>query len=65
VRPPAAEAPVQAAPPTLAIGQTIDQVTSAFGQPLAVIDLGARKIYKYDGMKVTFQDGKVSDVEEK
>jgi len=50
-------------PPTVALNQTIDQVTSAFGQPASVIDLGPKKVYNYPGMKVTFKNGKVSDVQ--
>lgn len=53
----------QAPTVNIALGQTIDQVTSALGAPLTVIDLGARKIYKYKDMKITFKAGKVSDVE--
>jgi hypothetical protein len=56
-------APSQAAPISIAVGQTIDQVTAELGQPLTVIDLGAKKIYKYKDMKITFKGGKVSDVE--
>jgi hypothetical protein len=56
-------APSQAAPVSIEVGQTIDQVTAALGQPLTVIDLGAKKIYKYKDMKITFKAGKVSDVE--
>jgi hypothetical protein len=59
IPPPAA----QAAPATVALGQTTDQVTSVLGQPLRVIDLGTKKIYQYQGMKVTFKDGKVADVQ--
>jgi hypothetical protein len=55
--------PQQAATVNIALGQTIDQVTSALGSPQAVIDLGSKKIYKYKDMKITFKDGKVSDVE--
>ena len=47
----------------IAVGQSIADVTTALGQPVTVIDLGARKIYKYKDMKVTFKAGKVSDVE--
>lgn len=57
--PPPADAP----PPTIAIGQTKDQVTSAFGQPQRVAKIGAKEIYYYKDMKVTFKDGKVSDVD--
>jgi len=52
-----------AAPVTIAIGQTIDDVTTNKGQPVTIIDLGAKKIYKYSDMKITFKSGKVSDVE--
>jgi hypothetical protein len=50
-------------PPTIAIGQTIDQVTNIMGAPTQVVDLGTKKIYKYPDMKVIFLHGKVSDVE--
>jgi hypothetical protein len=50
-------------PPTIAVGQTIDQVTASMGQPTRIIDLGVKKIYVYKDMKVTFKSGKVSDVE--
>jgi len=52
-----------AGPATIALGQSIDQVTSVLGPPVTVVDLGAKKIYKYKDMKVTFKAGKVSDVE--
>ena len=47
----------------IAVGQTPAQVTAALGQPLSIIDLGAKKIYKYKDMKITFRAGKVADVE--
>ena len=50
-------------PPTIALGQTIDQVTAGMGQPTRVIDLGTKKIYVYKDMKITFKAGKVSDVQ--
>jgi hypothetical protein len=50
-------------PPTIALGQTVDQVTAGMGQPTRVIDLGTKKIYVYKDMKVTFKAGKVSDVQ--
>jgi hypothetical protein len=55
--------PDNAAPPTISLGQSIDQVTAAMGRPLRVMDLGAKKIYQYRDMKITFKDGKVADVE--
>ncbi len=50
-------------PATIALGQSADEVTASLGAPLTVIDLGSKKIYKYKDMKITFKDGKVSDVE--
>jgi hypothetical protein len=47
----------------IAIGSSVDDVIAAFGQPLRTADLGARKIYIYKDVKVTFQDGKVVDVQ--
>jgi hypothetical protein len=49
--------------PTIGIGSSIDDVTAAFGQPLKTADLGPKKIYIYRDVKVTFQDGKVIDVQ--
>ncbi len=50
-------------PPTLALGQTIEEVTAIEGPPKSVVDLGAKKIYLFSHYKVTFKDGKVSNVE--
>jgi hypothetical protein len=55
--------PTDAPPPTIAIGQSIDEVTAGFGQPQKVVKLGVKVIYYYKDMKVTFKNGKVSDVE--
>jgi len=45
------------------LGQTTDQVQAAMGAPTRIANLGAKVIYYYNGMKVTFKDGKVTDVE--
>jgi hypothetical protein len=50
-------------PPSVELGQTPDQVKAALGQPTREANLGAKVIYYYNGMKVVFKDGKVSDVE--
>ena len=55
--------PSDAQPPTIALGQTMDQVTANFGQPARIAKLGAKVIYYYKDMKVTFLDGQVSDVQ--
>ena len=50
-------------PKTIAVGQTVDEVTAAMGQPKRIVDLGVKKIYVYPDIKVTFTHGKVSDVQ--
>jgi hypothetical protein len=57
--PPAAPGPTV----SIALGQTIAQVTAALGQPKSRVDLGAKQIYVYQDMKITFKAGKVSDVQ--
>ncbi|MGD0939401.1 MAG: hypothetical protein ABR905_06770 [Terracidiphilus sp.] len=53
-----------AAPASVELGQTVDQVKASLGQPARMANLGAKVIYYYsDGMKVIFKDGKVSDVQ--
>jgi hypothetical protein len=61
--PAAAENAPQAAPKTIALGQTKDEVVGIFGQPQKIASLGAKEIYYYPDMKVTFVNGKVSNVE--
>ena len=61
--PPAPAPPAPTQTVNIALGQSIDQVTTTLGQPLTVVNLGPKKIYKYKDMKITFKDGKVSDVE--
>jgi hypothetical protein len=57
--PPPADTP----PPTIALGQTVGEVTTSFGQPTRIAKLGAKTIYYYKDMKVTFTNGKVSNVQ--
>jgi hypothetical protein len=52
-----------AAPQSVALGQTTDQVQASLGAPTRIANLGPKVIYYYNGMKVTFKDGKVSDVQ--
>jgi len=57
---PPADAPL----PTIALGQTVDQVVAGFGQPARIAKPTAkRQIYFYKDMKVTFVNGKVSNIE--
>jgi hypothetical protein len=48
---------------TIQLGQTPDQVKAALGQPEKIVDLGKKQIYVYKDLKITFIDGKVSDVQ--
>jgi hypothetical protein len=58
--PPPADAPA----PEIKVGQTKDQVVAGFGQPVRMAKLaGTKEIYFYKDMKVTFTNGKVSNVE--
>ena len=61
--PPPPDAP-EAPPKELKMGQTKDQVIANFGQPEKVVKLGTKEIYYYkDVGKVTFVNGKVTDVQ--
>jgi hypothetical protein len=53
----------QAEPAEVKLGMTTDQVEGALGKPDKKVTLGPKKIYIYKDMKVTFKDGKVSDVQ--
>jgi hypothetical protein len=52
-----------AAPQSIQLGQTIDQVVAILGQPEKTVNLGSKQIYVYKDLKVTFVGGKVSDVQ--
>jgi hypothetical protein len=52
-----------AAPTSVSAGQTTDEVIAILGQPKKSVDLGTKKIYVYNDMKITFIAGKVSDVQ--
>lgn len=56
----------QAPPPepaSIQMGMTIDQVEAALGPPEKKVTLGAKIIYVYKDLKVTFTNGKVSDAQ--
>jgi hypothetical protein len=61
-----AGAPANQPPPpalTIQLGQTTDEVVAALGQPDKIVNLGAKQIYVYKDLRVTFLKGKVSDVQ--
>ena len=62
---PASQAPTAepAEPATVQQGMTTDQVESTLGKPDKIFNLGAKQIYVYKDVKVTFMNGKVSDVQ--
>ena len=55
--------PEEAAPATVSVGQTPDQVVAALGQPTKKAKVGAKEIYYYKDVKVVFEKGKVKDVQ--
>jgi hypothetical protein len=60
---PAADAAPAAPPATVAIGQSTDEVVAILGQPEKILNLGAKVIYVYKDLKVTFVKGKVTDAQ--
>ena len=49
--------------PTIVAGQTISEVEAILGQPTSKAILGPKVIYNYNGMKVTFMGGRVTNVD--
>jgi len=60
---PAAPAAAPAAPASVSLGQTQAEVEAEMGQPVSKALLGPKVIYNYNGLKVIFKNGKVSDVQ--
>lgn len=54
--------PPDVAPPTVPLGQTQSQVIADFGEPIKVNYAGGKTVFLYKDMKVTFTNGKVSNV---
>jgi hypothetical protein len=61
--PPQVKAAASDQPTQIAVGQTIDEVVAAMGQPIRIVDLTTKKIYVYKDLKITFKAGKVADVQ--
>jgi len=53
----------QSEPQTIEKGMSPDQVQNALGKPDKIVNLGTKLLYIYKDMKVTFVNGKVSDVQ--
>lgn len=56
-------APVEPTSVSIANGQSKEQVKAAQGEPLRIVNLGTKSIFVYKDMKVTFLNGKVSNIE--
>ena len=50
-------------PVSIQMGMTVDQVEAALGQPDKKVTIGAKLIYVYKDLKVTFTNGKVTDAQ--
>jgi hypothetical protein len=48
---------------TISLGMTIAEVERALGRPKNTVDLGSKRIYVYKDLKITFLNGRVSDVQ--
>jgi len=60
---PAAQPAPAPEPQTIEKGQTTDQVQGSLGKPDKIVNLGTKQIWVYKDLKVTFLNGKVSDVQ--
>ena len=50
-------------PQTIQLGQGTDEVQAALGKPEKIVNLGPKQLYVYKDLKITFVNGKVSDVQ--
>ena len=60
---PAQQEQAQPDPQTIQLGQSTDEVQAALGKPEKIVNLGPRQLYVYKDLKITFVNGKVSDVQ--
>jgi stage V sporulation protein SpoVS len=52
-----------AAQPTLVPGLSIDQAKAIQGEPQRIVEFGNRKIFVYRDLKITFTNGRLTDIE--
>jgi hypothetical protein len=62
-QPQSAQPQQESEPQTVQLGMTTDQVQSVLGRPEKMFNVGTKQIYVYKDVKVTFQNGKVADVQ--
>ncbi len=60
---PPVETAAPAQPVTLKLGDTPDQVVAAMGSPDRIAKVANKELYFYKDMKITFVDGKISDIQ--
>jgi len=48
---------------TIELNQTFEQVEAVLGKPEKIVRLGSKTVYIYKDMKITFIEGKVTDVQ--
>lgn len=48
---------------TISLGMTLAEVERVLGRPRNTVDLGSKKIFVYKDLKITFLNGRVSDVQ--
>jgi hypothetical protein len=48
---------------TIKVGMGQDEVKQALGNPDKIVDLGVKQVFIYKDMKITFMEGKVSDIQ--
>jgi hypothetical protein len=58
-----APAAAAASTATVSMGQSMAEVERIMGKPKSIANLPTKTIYVYDGLKVVFVNGKVSDVQ--
>jgi hypothetical protein len=60
---PAQQEQAQPDPQTIQLGQSTGEVQAALGKPEKIVNLGPKQLYVYKDLKITFVNGKVSDVQ--
>jgi len=50
-------------PSEIVTGQTVDEVRAMLGNPSRIATVGTKRIFFYPDMKITFINGRVTDVE--
>jgi hypothetical protein len=60
---PAPPAPAKAPTKKVTLGMTVEEAKAALGEPTDIADMGAKKIYVFGPMKLTFTNGKLTSAQ--